>query len=211
MTDTNAGDATMIAPGVGQGDATVISRAVGDATVVVSRPGAATVAAGQLATVDLGPLKPCLPERLFTKDRRIHLAPPEIIRDLPRLKSLLFSFQQRITSTPVTHQPDKPLTNRPIDHSLLLVGRRELRSNNSWMHNSERLLKGRERCTLLIHPADAARHGIADGRKVQVTSRTGTIALPAEISPVKWVKEAGLPLPGPRKWADSIIPVWNAR
>jgi anaerobic selenocysteine-containing dehydrogenase len=56
-----------------------------------------------------------------------------------------------------------------------------LRSNNSWMHNSERLVKGGERCTLLLHPADAQQYGIEDGEMVDVTSATGTISIKAEV------------------------------
>jgi anaerobic selenocysteine-containing dehydrogenase len=65
---------------------------------------------------------------------------------------------------------------------LLLIGRRQLRSNNSWMHNSERLVKGRPRCTLLMNSSDAAKRNITLGEHVQVSSRTGVIEIPVEIS-----------------------------
>jgi anaerobic selenocysteine-containing dehydrogenase len=116
--------------------------------------------------IDLGPLEPCLPERLRTRDRRIDLAPELVISDLPRLERLLEE----------TARPDG-------DHTLfLLVGRRQLRSNNSWMHNFHRLVKGRERCTVLIHPIDAQRLGVESGQRVRIRSAVGTIEAPAEVS-----------------------------
>ena len=84
--------------------------------------------------VDLGPLAPRIPEVLRTPSGKIELAPPEITADVPRLRSRL---------------------SRPEDE-LTLVGRRDLRSNNSWMHNIETLVKGKPRCTLWVHPDDAA-------------------------------------------------------
>jgi anaerobic selenocysteine-containing dehydrogenase len=65
---------------------------------------------------------------------------------------------------------------------LVLIGRRELRSNNSWMHNSERLVRGKNRCTLMIHPSDASKKGIVEGSSVRVNSRVGSVELPAEIT-----------------------------
>jgi anaerobic selenocysteine-containing dehydrogenase len=62
------------------------------------------------------------------------------------------------------------------------VGRRELRSNNSWMHNSERLVKGRERCTLLMHPRDADARGLRHGQRVRIASRAGAVEAPLELS-----------------------------
>jgi anaerobic selenocysteine-containing dehydrogenase len=115
--------------------------------------------------IDLGPLEPCLPERLFTPDRRIRLAPAELVADLARLRERLLGPAPAVR-----------------DGSLQLVGRRHLRSNNSWMHNSLRLVKGRERCTLLMHPEDAAERGLSSGQVVQVESRVGSLALPLEVS-----------------------------
>jgi len=74
------------------------------------------------------------------------------------------------------------LVGDPTDQPLLLVGRRHLRSNNSWMHNSLRLVRGKDRCTLLMHPDDAARLGVAGEAKVAVVSRTGRIEAPLELS-----------------------------
>jgi anaerobic selenocysteine-containing dehydrogenase len=116
--------------------------------------------------VDLGPLKPCLPGRLRTRDRRIDLAPELIVADLPRLERLLDAAAHPVGD----------------DTSFLLVGRRQLRSNNSWMHNFHRLVKGRERCTLLIHPSDAQRLGVVSGQSVRIRSDVGSIEAPAEVS-----------------------------
>jgi anaerobic selenocysteine-containing dehydrogenase len=65
---------------------------------------------------------------------------------------------------------------------LLLIGRRHLRSNNSWMHNAARLMKGKDRCTLMIHPDDAKRIGVSDGDKVRISSRVGQVSAPAELT-----------------------------
>jgi anaerobic selenocysteine-containing dehydrogenase len=111
--------------------------------------------------VDLGPLQPVLPGRLFTKTRRIELAPMPFVDDLRRLVLAL---------------------REPHEGALTLVGRRELRSNNSWMHNCERLVKGRERCTLLMHPADAEARGLVDGQRVRVATRAGSVRAPLEVS-----------------------------
>ena len=105
--------------------------------------------------IDLGPLEQCLPERLRTDDRRIELAPSLFVEDVERLRSRL--------------QASK------ADERLLLIGRRHLRSNNSWMHNFPRLMGGSERCTLLMHPDDAKRSGLVNGERVVVTSRTGSV------------------------------------
>jgi anaerobic selenocysteine-containing dehydrogenase len=110
--------------------------------------------------LDLGALEPRLPERLLTPNKRLLLAPELLLADLSRAKTEL----------------EKPQSE------FVLIGRRELRSNNSWMHNSERLVRGKNRCTLMIHPQDATRKGISDGSSVRVHSRVGSIELPAEIT-----------------------------
>ncbi|MFV2072765.1 MAG: molybdopterin-dependent oxidoreductase [Thermoanaerobaculales bacterium] len=116
--------------------------------------------------LDLGPLTPCLPARLRTPDRRIELAPQVFVDDVPRLQKEL-----------------EALTGAAGDSaSLLLVGRRHVRSNNSWMHNFPRLMRGRDRCTLLMHPDDASRLGLEAGRRVVVVSSTGRIGAPLELS-----------------------------
>ena len=114
--------------------------------------------------VDLGPLETCLPERLCTPSKRIALAPEVLVKDLDRVKARLLDGSK-------DHEP----------YDLLLIGRRQLRSNNSWMHNSERLVKGRPRCTLLMNPSDAAARNITMGQQVQVHSRAGSLEIPVEI------------------------------
>ena len=111
--------------------------------------------------IDFGPLEPSLPRRLYTKTRRIELAPGRLVEDLKRLRLGL---------------------EAPTNGRLALIGRRELRSNNSWMHNSERLVKGKERCTLLMHPQDASARGLSDGECVRVASRAGVVEAPLELS-----------------------------
>jgi len=109
--------------------------------------------------IDLGPLRPQLPARLG--GRRLRLAPDVFLRDLDRLASVL----------------TKPATN-----GLVLIGRRALRSNNSWMHNSLRLVKGPPGCVLLMHPADAAVRGLKKGESARVESRVGSVEVPVEVT-----------------------------
>jgi anaerobic selenocysteine-containing dehydrogenase len=111
--------------------------------------------------VDLGALHPRLPDALRTPSGRVELAPPALIADVPRLR--------------------EALDERP-DGSLLLIGRRDLRSNNSWMHNLPLLVRGPDRCTLQVHPDDATRHGLTDGAVARVRSRVGAITLPVEVT-----------------------------
>jgi anaerobic selenocysteine-containing dehydrogenase len=73
-------------------------------------------------------------------------------------------------------------TAREVDGQLVLIGRRQLRSNNSWLHNSHRLVKGPARCTLLIHPDDAQARGVVDGGTAKVSTRHGAIELPVEVT-----------------------------
>jgi anaerobic selenocysteine-containing dehydrogenase len=137
------------------------------------RPGAGGLSLRKLRDeahgVDLGPLAPCLPGRLFTRSRRISLAPPLLLGDLDRVRARLLDA-------------DAVATEAAAGYDLRLIGRRHLRSNNSWMHNSRRLVKGPARCTVLLHPEDAARRGIAAGQRVVVRSRVGSIELPAELT-----------------------------
>lgn len=112
--------------------------------------------------LDLGPLTSRLPERLQTEDGKVHLAPPAFLADLPRLAARSEAGRR--------------------EGALVLIGRRQLRSNNSWMHNSERLVKGRERCTVLMHPDDARARGLAAGSRATLATSTGSIELPVELS-----------------------------
>jgi anaerobic selenocysteine-containing dehydrogenase len=113
--------------------------------------------------LDLGPLEPRLPGVLATPSRQVELAPELVVADVPRLRERL-----RELAAP--------------GGGLLLVGRRHLRSNNSWMGNLRALAKGRERCTLLVHPQDAARLGLADGGRARVRSRVGEVEAPVVVS-----------------------------
>ncbi len=109
--------------------------------------------------IDLGALHPMMPDRLpKTAKGRIALAPECFLGDLDRL------------DTAEAHE------------GLLLIGRRHVRSNNSWMHNAPRLMRGKSRCTLMMHPKDAEPLGIANGDGVRVTSRVGSVETQAEIT-----------------------------
>lgn len=110
--------------------------------------------------IDFGPMVPQLPDILGTPDKKIRLAPQYLLDDLPRLAARM-------------ERPAEPL---------VLVSRRHLRSNNTWLHNVPALMKGKDRCTLLIHPDDAARCGIADNDIVTVKSEAGEIRVPVEIT-----------------------------
>ena len=108
--------------------------------------------------VDLGALESCLPERLFTEDKRINLAPELLVEDLERLKN-------------ETEKDEFPFA---------LIGRRHLRDNNSWLHNSEILVKGKNRCTLLMNNEDAENLNLKNNQTVKVSSRVGEIEIPLE-------------------------------
>lgn len=110
--------------------------------------------------IDFGPMVPQLPDILGTPDKKIRLAPQYLLDDLPRLAARM-------------ERPAEPL---------VLVSRRHLRSNNTWLHSVPALMKGKDRCTLLIHPDDAARCGIADNDIVTVKSEAGEIRVPVEIT-----------------------------
>ena len=129
--------------------------------------------------LDFGALQPCFPQRLFTEDKKINLAPTLLVDDLARAQKYLADFQAQ-QPTPDSQNP-KP-DNRNQEYPLILIGRRHLRDNNSWMHNSERLVKGRNRCTLLIHPKDAQALKIDNQQIVKVSSRVGTVELPVELT-----------------------------
>lgn len=103
--------------------------------------------------IDLGPLRPNLAPRLKTASQRIQAAPPLFVDDL-----------QRFAAQPL-----------PASDQLLLIGRRHVRSNNSWMHNYHRLVKGKPRHQLLMHPRDLEGRGLVDGQRVRVRSRVGSV------------------------------------
>ncbi|MCX5587734.1 molybdopterin-dependent oxidoreductase [Streptomyces erythrochromogenes] len=110
--------------------------------------------------IDLGPLRPRLPEVLKTRSGRIELLPDPIAAELPRLRATL--------------------ADRPT--ALVLVGRRHLRSNNSWLHNIPALTGGSNRCTLQVHPQDAARLGLTDGGRARVAADGGSLEVPVEVT-----------------------------
>lgn len=112
--------------------------------------------------IDLGPLRPRIPELLTTRSGRIELLPEPIAADLPRLR--------------------QALADREGEDTLVLVGRRHLRSNNSWLHNIAELSGGSNVCTLQVHPTDAARLKLVDGGPATVASDGGAVTAPVEIT-----------------------------
>jgi anaerobic selenocysteine-containing dehydrogenase len=111
--------------------------------------------------MDLGPLEPRIPGILRTTSGKIDIAPDPMVKDVRRLAEAM---------------------NHPEPGSLVLVGRRHLRTNNSWMANIPSLVSGPPRCVLQVHPDDASRLGLSDGATAEVKSRTGRIAVPVEIT-----------------------------
>jgi len=105
--------------------------------------------------LDLGPLKTGMLQRLCTSDGKINLVPEIYLEDLPRLLDAA--------------------ANKPTEGSLLLIGRRHVRSNNSWMHNYHRLTKGKPRWQLMMHPSDLETRSIEDGEQVIISSRAGSL------------------------------------
>jgi anaerobic selenocysteine-containing dehydrogenase len=110
--------------------------------------------------INFGPMIPQVPEVLGTSDGKIRLAPQYLLDDLPRLAA-------RLERAPA---------------ELVLVSRRHLRSNNSWLHNVGPLMKGKDRCTLLMHDTDARRREVQTGDLVTVTSSGGRIEVPVEVT-----------------------------
>ena len=110
--------------------------------------------------IDLGPLQPRLPEVLKTPSGRIELAPAEIRQDLGRLRAGIEARRD----------------------GLVLIGRRHLRSNNSWMHNLGVLNSGSNTCTLQVHPDTASELGLTDGADALVASRVGEVTVPVEVT-----------------------------
>ena len=110
--------------------------------------------------IDMGPLAPRVREILATPSGKIELAPAHITADVPRLHERLGRRREE----------------------LVLVSRRHVRSNNSWMHNVPSLMTGKDRCTLLVHPDDAERAGLQDGARARITSKAGEVVAPIEVS-----------------------------
>ncbi len=130
-----------------------------------ARPGGLSLAALEAARhgIDLGPLEPRLPDALRTASGKIELAPPLLVADVERLRASLSNGARN-------------------GDAVVLVGRRQVRSNNSWMHNLPVLVKGKPRCTLQVHPGDAERHSLADGEAAVVSSRTGSVTAQVEVT-----------------------------
>jgi anaerobic selenocysteine-containing dehydrogenase len=110
--------------------------------------------------IDLGELAPRIPEMLRTPSGKVELAPPSLLADLGRVAQDLA---------------------RPVP-AMVIIGRRDVRSNNSWMHNLPILAKGPHRCTAMLHPADAARLGLADGALARISNAGRSIEAPVQIS-----------------------------
>lgn len=115
--------------------------------------------------VDLGPLEPRLERLIATPNHRVQAAPARFVAELGALERAL----------------DEAVSRR-ASGELVLVGRRHLRSNNSWLHNSHALVKGPPRCTLLMSPSDARARGLASGGAALITSRVGELRVPVEVS-----------------------------
>lgn len=128
--------------------------------------------------IDMGPMVPRADEVVCTPSGKIELAPAYIVDDLPRLRKRL---------------------DRDAD-GLVLISRRHVRSNNSWMHNVKVLVKGKDRCTLLVHPDDAAEAGLADGGVARITSEAGSVEAPVEVTDEMMPGVVSLP----HGWGHSI-------
>jgi hypothetical protein len=132
--------------------------------------------------IDLGALESRIPEMLRTRSGRIDLANPAFVGDLARLRDRLAEGRA----------------------PLVLIGRRHLRSNNSWQHNIGTLMKGGQRCVLQIHPGDAERIGLAEGDTARISSAIATIEAPVEVTDAVMAGVVSLPhgwghdLPGAR-------------
>ena len=112
--------------------------------------------------LDLGALTEQLPGVIETPDGLIDLFPQLVESDLPRLEAWLEAPRDK--------------------NQLLMIGRRDVRSKNAWMHNVLPLVKGRDRCTLLMNPQDAHRLGLDEGALAQISTDINTISAPVEIS-----------------------------
>ena len=112
--------------------------------------------------IDLGPLAPMGRERVRTRDGRVELCPGPLVADVERVERWLAA---------------------PPAAGLSMIGRRHVRSNNSWMHNLRSLVKGPDRATLQMHPLDAGHAGLADGADVRIQGRTGAVTARLELTP----------------------------
>jgi anaerobic selenocysteine-containing dehydrogenase len=144
--------------------------------------------------LDLGPLEPRLPDVLATESGRIELAPAPLLADLVRLEQAL---------------------DRAAPGGMALVGRRQLRTANSWTHNVGVLVRGKDACTAQVHPDDAARIGLVHGAVARVSSSSGTIELPVEVTDTVMPGVVSIPygwghgLPGTRQAVAAAHPGVN--
>ncbi len=142
--------------------------------------------------IDLGPLKPSLPRRLLTENGKIDIAPAAIVADLDRLRAeMTAQMAAESAAESATESAAEPATDTGApttgastgtEDTLLLIGRRTLRSNNSWMHNVKKLVAGKPRCTVQMHPDDAGSRQLSDGDTAEVRSAAGAITLPVELT-----------------------------
>jgi anaerobic selenocysteine-containing dehydrogenase len=143
--------------------------------------------------IDLGPLQRDLPAAIYHNDKKINLSFEYFMADLTRLDNRFFSTESStelfIVASGLSKGSPRVSKGAPRlsnDDSLQLIGRRHLKTNNSWLHNSKRMVKGTNnglsRCTAQIHPDDADKHNIQDQQMIKVTSRVGQVSLPAEIT-----------------------------
>ncbi|GAB1256562.1 hypothetical protein NBRC116494_10640 [Aurantivibrio plasticivorans] len=112
--------------------------------------------------LDLGPMQSNFPQYLFTEDKKIKASPKPLVTELKYLQEDYLELTK--------------------DNALMLIGRRDLRTNNSWMHNSQRLVKGKNRCALFIHPHDAAALSLTDSSRARVQSRVGALDVDVKIT-----------------------------
>jgi len=115
--------------------------------------------------IDLGPLQSALPDALFHEDKKIHLDFEYFMSDLKRVNAHFFDKQSKSEA-----------------QAIVLIGRRHIKTNNSWLHNSPRMVKGNNRCTLQIHPETSAQYGLVDGNSVNVKSRVGQLTVEVEVT-----------------------------
>ncbi len=141
--------------------------------------------------IDLGALKPCMPERLFTSDKQINLLPDEVKIQMSRFSG--GDAHEHIGKS----------------YDLLLIGRRDPRTNNSWMHNSYRMVKGKERCTVLINPINAKAYELSDGDMVEVKSKVGSIILPVKLTEDIKVNIISIPHGWGHVFPDSKLTIAN--
>ncbi len=154
-----------------------------------AEPGGLTLAVLEAAPhgIDLGPLRPRLPEVLRTPSGAIELAPPQLLSEAARMAELM-----------------KDAGDEPDDR-MLLVGRRSLRSNNSWMHNIPLLAKGANHCTLWLNPQDATRLGLEDGGEAAVTSDVSSVVAVVEVTDVVPPGVVSLP----HGWGHLVPGTWG--